>query len=39
MIAIDLCSYLMDYLKFFHSEGHNNFWKAVQWTGIEEHTE
>lgn len=37
MIAIELCSYLMNYLKFIHSEGHKNFWKAVEWTGIEEH--
>lgn len=38
MIAIELCSYLMNYLKFIHSEGHN-LWKAVEWTGIEEHIE
>lgn len=36
VMTIELCSYLMNYLNFIHSEGHNN-WKVVEWTGVEEH--
>lgn len=37
VITTELCSYLThNEYKFTHSEDHNNFLKAVEWTGIEE---
>lgn len=30
---------LMNELRFTHSEGHSNFLKAVEWTGVEEYVE